>query len=100
MMHAARLSQVPMQIQLQQMPVSILECCKVCLQSANASVNSSEQAVYYSVRLAYFDMEDITLALLHRFLLLCISQDAQPHINVDALMWPQDKLCWRDGISV
>ncbi len=99
-MHAVRLSEVPMQIQLQQMPLSILDCCKVGLQFATASVNSLEQAVDYPVRLAYFDMEDITLALLHSFLLLCISQDAQPYINVNALMWLQDKLCWRNGISV
>ncbi len=99
-MHAVSLSEVPMQIRLQQRPVSILDCCKEGLQFANASVNSSEQVVYYPVRLAYFDMEDITLALLHSFLLLCISQDAQPYINVNALMWLQDKLCWRNGISV
>lgn len=89
-----------MQIQLQQMPVSVLDCCKVGLQFANASVNSLEQLMYCPLRLAYFDMEDITLPLLHSFLLLCISQDAQPNININALMWLQDKLCWRDGISV
>lgn len=99
-MHTVRQSAVPLQIQLQQMLFSLLDCCKIVLQFAIASVNSSDQAMYYPVRLAYFDMEDITLALLHSLLLLCISQDAQPHIDVYALMWLQDKLCWRNGVSV
>ena len=46
MMHAARLSEVPMLIQLQQVHVSILDCCKVVLQFANASVNFLEQVMY------------------------------------------------------